>query len=105
MQPTSKKLEQIYRAISLSLNSMASSLNSMASSLNSMASAHKSFTYFGFARFSTAHRKLAVQELTETAMRTGKFIVPATALIEKLRERGVHLPRLVVIEQAVTRAN
>lgn len=66
-------------------------------------------TVFGFAPFTTPHHKLAVQELTETAMQTDKGVVLATALIEKLRERAVLLPRLNAIErvcaEAVTRAN
>jgi hypothetical protein len=66
-------------------------------------------TIFGFASFTTAHHKLAVQELTETAMQTDKGVVLATALIDKLRERAILLPRLNAIErvcaEAVTRAN
>lgn len=66
-------------------------------------------TVFGFAAFTTNHHKLAVQELTETAMHTDKGVVLATALIEKLRERAILLPRLNAIErvcaEAVTRAN
>jgi hypothetical protein len=66
-------------------------------------------TVFGFAPFTTAHHKLAVQVLAETAMQTDKGIVLATRLIEKLREQAILLPRLNVIErvcaEAVTRAN
>jgi Domain of unknown function (DUF4158) len=55
-------------------------------------------TIFGFASFTTAHHKLAVQELTETAMQTDKGVVLATALIDKLRERAILL-RLNAIER------
>jgi hypothetical protein len=66
-------------------------------------------TIFGFEPFTAAHRSLAVQELTDTAMQTDKGVVLATSLIEKLRGRSVLLPRLNAIErvcaEAITRAN
>jgi hypothetical protein len=66
-------------------------------------------TVFGFGPFTATHHKLAVLELTETAMQTDKGIVLASSLIEKLRQRAILLPRLNAIErvcaEAVTRAN
>jgi TnpA family transposase len=66
-------------------------------------------TVFGFEAFTTGHHRLAVQELTETAMQTDKGIVLATSLVEMLRERAILLPRLNAIErvcaEAVTRSN
>ena len=66
-------------------------------------------TVFGFTPFTTTHHKLAVQELTETAMQTDKGAVLAVSLIEKLRQRAILLPRLNAIErvcaEAITRAN
>jgi TnpA family transposase len=64
---------------------------------------------FGFELFTTGHHRLAVEELTETAMQTDRGIVLAGRLVEMLRERAILLPRVSVIERvcaaAVTRAN
>jgi Domain of unknown function (DUF4158) len=64
---------------------------------------------FGFEPFTTGHHKLAVEDLTETALQTDTGIVLASALVEKLRDRAVLLPRLNAIErvcaEAITRAN
>ncbi len=66
-------------------------------------------TVFGFEPFTTGHHRVAVEELTETAMQTDRGIVLAASLVERLRERAVLLPRLNAIErvcaEAVTRAN
>lgn len=57
----------------------------------------------------TGLHKFAVEELIERAMQTGKGAVLATALIEKLRERAILLPRLNATErvcaEVITRAN
>jgi hypothetical protein len=66
-------------------------------------------TVFGFRPFTIGHSRIAVQELTETAMQTDKGIVLATSLVEMLRGRAILLPRLNAIErvcaEAITRAN
>ena len=66
-------------------------------------------TLFDFESFTTAHHRLAVQELIETAMQTDKGIVLATRLVEMLRERRILLPALNAVErvcaEAITRAN
>jgi len=66
-------------------------------------------TVFGFRPFTTGHNRIAVQELTETAMQTDNGVVLATSLIEMLREQAILLPRLSAIErvcaEAITRAN
>ena len=57
----------------------------------------------------TGLHKFAVEELIERAMQTDKGAVLATALIEKLRERAILLPRLNATErvctEVITRAN
>jgi TnpA family transposase len=66
-------------------------------------------TVFGFQSFTAQHYQSAIDDLAELAEQTDKGIVLAGALVNQLRQQGILLPSINVIEricaEAITRAN